>query len=1030
MKKKNSLCLWKGLLFICLWTISLGAYSQQITVKGTVTDKTGEPVIGATIIVEGSTSIGTATDFDGHYTLGNVPSSGNLVFSYVGMKTQTIAVNGQTTIDVTMSSDSELLNEVVVVGYGTQKKVNLTGTVNTVKSDDIVGKPVTSLANAMQGSTPGVTIISRPGDLGKDMGSINVRGRGNLGSSSPLYIVDGVPVSEDDFMRIHPGDVESISILKDAAASAIYGSRAAFGVFLVTTKKGKEGKAAVSYNGYFAWQTPTVLPKKLNSSNYAMLVNEANVNAGKDPVYNDEAMKMINSGSNPDLYPNNDWYSMVYRDSAPMQEHNISVSGGGKTRYFVSGTFYQQNSLIPDRKLNRYSFRTNTERDFSDKFRLGTTISYIKDDWSREGDFSITDLDRMTPLTVGKHTDGTWGTVTGGKQSGVLAENNPLRKMAEYGRANTQTSRLSGNVNATLKPIEGLEINGILSYNKYDFNESKFENRVPKLIGFIDKKPMTGTEKNINKLENKWKTSYTLMSQFFATYSKTIEQHDFSIMAGTQYEEYQIKELGGSRKQFPSNLLDVLDAGSGKAENLGNSGSIKEKAFLSHFGRFNYAYASRYLFEANVRFDQSSQFPKDNRLGIFPSFSGAWRISEESFMKDVDWLTNLKLRGSWGTLGNVSNVGYYDYMDVLAIGSDYVMNGAKQDGVWPFKQPNDNLSWETVTMTNLGVDASFLRNKFDFQLDVFNKKTSDILLRMPQPYELGLKTDEKKLDKDERTSTNAGVVTNKGIEFSANYRDQVGEFKYQISGNVAKIWNEVTDLNGLDDQTSGVFIYRVGEAIGSFYGYKALGLFVDENDVKNHVKQDAQTKPGDIKYEDVNKDGKFDADDRTILGNDVPYFTYGINLSASYKGFDFSLQGQGVGDVKVYLSGETSQAFFNGASAKEFHLGRWTKENPDPNANYPRLLPTADNNHNTRTSSFWLFDADYFRIKSITLGYTLSNELTQRIGVDKFRFYFSGTNLLTIRADKRMKDFDPEMASARGTYPNLKVVSFGLNLTF
>lgn len=798
---------------------------------------------------------------------------------------------------------------------------------------------------------------------------------------------------------------------------------------MVTTKKGKEGKASVSYNGYYGWQTPTVLPKKLNGTDYATLINEANSNAGRDIVYNEDAMKLIKDGSKPDLYPNNDWYSLVYRDSAPMQEHNISVSGGGQTRYFVSGTFYEQNSLIPNRKLDRYSFRANTERDFTDKFRLGTSVSYVKDDWARQGDFSITDLDRMTPLTVAKHSDGTWGTVTGGVQSGVLAENNPLRKMAEYGRANTQTARLNGNINATLKPIEGLEVNGVLSYNKYDFNESKFENRVPRLISFISKKEMSGTEKNVNKLENKWETSHTFMTQLFATYSKTMGLNDLSLMIGTQYEAYRYKKLEASRKDFPSNDLDVLDAGSGKAENLGNGGSMRERAFLSQFGRFNYAYAGKYLFEANVRLDQSSQFPSGKRLGVFPSFSAAWRMSEETFMKDIDWLTNLKLRASWGNLGNVANVGYYDYMDVLSIGSAYVMNGSKQDGVWPFKQPNSNLSWEKVTMTNIGFDAAFFRNKLDIQLDLFNKTTNDILLRMPQPFELGLKED-KDVNKDERKSTNAGVVNNKGIEFSVNYRDNIGAFKYQLSGNFSKVWNKIIDLKGLDDQIQDQWILRVGQPIGSFYGYKADGLFVDENDVKNHMKQDAQTKPGDIKYADVNKDGKFSADDRTILGNDVPYFTYGLSFSASYKGFDFSMQGQGVKDVMVYLSGETSQAFFNGASGKQFHLGRWTKDNPNANAIYPRILPTNANNHNARTSSFWLFNADYFRIKSIILGYNVPRELSQHIGVENLRFYLSGTNLLTIRGDKRMKDFDPEMASARGTYPNLKVVSLGVNVTF
>lgn len=1022
MKKQTSFNLLRIITIALMCLMSSLSYGQNNTIKGSVTDSKNNPIVGVTVFVEGTTN-GAVTDIDGVYTLSNVPMGAKLKFSYIGMKTISISVNGRKVLNIKMEEDTELLDDVVVVGYGTQKKVNLTGSINTVKPALIVGKPSNSLATALQGTTPGVTIISRPGDVGSDMGSINVRGRGNLGSASPMFIVDGVPVSEGYFQRIHTGDIESISILKDAAASSIYGSRAAFGVFLVTTKKGKEGHAKISYNGYYGWQSPTVLPKKLGSLDYATLINEANLNAGKNTVYDNAAMEKIKNGNEPDLYPNNDWYSLVYRDLAPIQEHNISVSGGGKTRYYVSGTFYEQSSLIPNRTLDRYNIRANTERDFTDKFKLGTNISYIKDDWSRQGSFSITDLDRMTPLTVARHSDGSWGTVTGGTQSGVLAENNPLRKMAEYGRASRETYRLNGSINATFKPIKDLAINGVISYDKFDENLSVFNNKLSALTGFISKKPISGTDVAENKLSNTWQTSSTFMTQLFANYNKSFGKHDLAFMIGMQYESYTYKQLNASRKNFPSNELNVINAGSGKADNLGNGGYINERAFFSQFGRFNYSYAGKYLFEANIRFDKSSQFPKDSRLGIFPSFSGAWRMSEEDFMKDIDWLTNLKLRLSWGKLGNVSNVGYYDYYDVLAIGSAYIMNGSKQDGVWPSKEPNKNLSWETVTMTNFGVDASFFENKLEVQLDVFNKVTSDILLSMPKPYELGLKNNE-------RASVNAGVVTNKGVELAINYRNKIGELNYQVSGNISKIWNKVTDLNGLDDQISGNWIYRVGEAIGSFYGYRANGLFVDEKDIKNHVKQDAQTKPGDIKYEDVNKDGKFNADDRTILGNDVPYFTYGLSLTASYKNFDLSVQGQGVNDVLVYLSGETSQAFFNGASAKEFHFGRWTKENPDANANYPRILPTADNNHNTRTSSFWLFDADYFRIKSLILGYTIPSHITKTIGLDKLRIYMSANNLFTIRADKRMKDFDPEMASARGTYPNLKVVSFGLNITF
>lgn len=1004
---------------------------QKVTMQGKVIESaTNMGIPGVNVTVKGQPTEGVATDIEGNYTL-TVSKDAVLIFSAVGMKT--IEIPADKASKVVMQEDTSLLDEVVVVGYGTQKKINLTGTVNTVKTDEIQGKAVTSLANALQGVVPGVTVISRPGDVGDGLGTINIRGRGNLGASSPLFVVDGVPVTSGYFQRISPSDIESISILKDASASAIYGARAAFGVFIVTTKKGKEGKATINYNAYYGWQSPTVLPKKLRSLDFANLTNEANINAGKGAIYSADEIAKIKSGNYPDLYPDNDWYSLVYKDSAPITEHNISVQGGGKTRYFVSGSFFEQKSLVQGKKLNRYSLRANTEREFSPIFTLGTNISLLKDEHKRtSGNFSRTNIDRMTPLTVAKHSDGTWGSVTAGKESSVLAKNNPLRQLAEYGRGHYDVWRLNSSINATLKPIEGLEVTGVLSYNYFNKQESAFDNTVAPIIGFISKKELNGTNLSPNKLTKTWQTHSTFMAQAYATYKKEIGLHYGSIMVGTQYEDYDWEKLKASRKDFPSNDLGAIDAGSGKAENLGNSGRKEERAFLSQFARLNYAYANKYLFEANIRFDQSSQFHKDNRLGIFPSFSAAWRLTEEDFLKNVKWLSNLKIRASWGKLGNTNNVGYYDYLDVLAVGTATIMGESKVDGVWPSRQSNKNLSWEEVNMTNLGIDASFFESKLQMQLDIFNKITNDILLKTPTPLEMGLVEEEREglKHKDERTPVNAGSVENKGFELMLSYKDNIGEFNYGISANVSRIWNKITDLNGLDNQISTPFINKEGESVGSFYMYQAEGLFKDQAEIDAHAKQGAATKPGDIKYKDINEDGIINAEDRKIVGNDVPYFTYGIGFNASYKGFDFSLQGQGVKDVKVYLSGEAAFAFFNGAGAKEFHLKRWTKENPDPQAAYPRVLPSSNNSHNQIKSSFWLFNADYFRIKNLTLGYTLPKAVSKKIGLSKTRFYVSGTNLFTLRGDKRMKDFDPEAPSKRNAYPSMKVVSLGVNISF
>ncbi|CEN53888.1 SusC/RagA family TonB-linked outer membrane protein [Capnocytophaga canis] len=1017
--------MYKHVLMLFVLAFLTSPLLAQVKVTGKITDQNNAPLPGANVLVKGTTR-GVSSDFDGNYEI-QAQEGDVLEFSFMGFHTQSKKVTGggkSLIINVLLEEEAEQLDDVVVVGYGTQKKANLTGTVNTVKAEAIEGKATTSLANALQGVAPGVTIISRPGDIGGDMGNINIRGRGNLGTAAPLYIVDGVPVSEGDFQRIYAGDIESISILKDAAASAIYGARAAYGVFLVTTKKGKEGKANISYNGYYGFQSPTILPKKLNAYDYATLLNEANVNAGKNAIYDQMAMDRIVAQDSPDLYPNNDWYSLVFRKQIPIQEHNISLSGGGKTRYFVSGTFYEQESVVKGRLLDRYSFRANTERDFTDEFTLGTNISYVRDDYKRDGNFSITDLDRMTPLTVARHTDGSWGTVTGGSQSTVLAENNPLRKIAEYGRHDYMTTRINGSLNGVWKPLSGLSVTGQLSYRTVDKRATDFENKVGQLIGFISKRAMSGTDgQTINKMTKTWEHTKNLVSQLYANYDFSLKDHNFSLMAGTQYEDYRYEWLRASRKDFPNNNLNSINAGSGKAENLGNNGNIQERAFLSYFSRLKYNYNGKYLFEANVRADQSSQFPKENRLGVFPSFSAAYRISQESFMQNIDWLSDLKLRASWGQLGNVNNVGFYDYFDALGVGSAYITNEVKADGAWPSIQVNKSMTWETVTMTNFGLDASFFKNSLNVQLDVFDKLTTDILVKKPQPYELGL-------GNSEQASTNAGKVSNKGIEALVSYRGNIGDVKYGISGNFSKIWNKIIDLNGQDNQIDGNFILKEGEAIGSFYGYQAQGLFRNAEEVANHVKQSTNTAAGDIKYVDVSDDGKFDANDRTILGNYVPYFTYGLSFDVSYKGFDLSVQGQGVNDVMVYLSGEASQAFFNGAGAKEYHLGRWTTENPNPNANYPRLLITSANRHNSIASSFWLYDADYFRIKSIILGYTMPEDVSQLMGCQKVRFYVSGTNLFTFRADKRMKDFDPEAPSARGTYPNMKNITFGVNLSF
>ncbi|SHM10583.1 TonB-linked outer membrane protein, SusC/RagA family [Chitinophaga jiangningensis] len=999
------------------------AVSPAAIIHGTITDSKGDPIPGVSVVIKGTTK-GTTTGGNGTFTL-EAADGATLVVSAIGFTTQEIKLTGEKELHIKLEVSSININEVVAIAYGVQKRVNLSGSVNTLNKAQIVNRPVTSLTNSLQGLIPGMVVMARPGDVGSDIGTINVRGRGNLGTSSPLYIVDGVPVTAGDFARINGSDVESMSVLKDAAASSLYGSRASFGVILVTTKKGKSGKPTVQYNGYYGFQKALVLPKWLGSYDYATLSNEAATNAGGTPVYNATQLDKIKNGTSPDSFPNTDWYSLALRNSAPITEHQVSVSGGGTTRYYFSGAFLKQGSLIPDKDLKRYSFRSNVESQVSEKLKVGTNLSFIRDEINSEsGALSFVSLNRVTPLLVNKQSNGEWGSINGGVIDATLAKDNPVRMLQEGGRSSSGTNRFIGNLTGTYTPVKDLEIIGLFSYNNFNYDSSQFVNRMDPINNFNTGVPIASTAVTVNALGESWQNTTNLLAQLTAGYSKKIGKHSGQILAGTSFENNKARYIRVIRKNFVTNGLDAINAGSTDPLNTTAAGGIQQYALFSVFGRLNYTYNDKYILEANLRGDESSRFAPGHRWGYYPSFSGAWRIGQEDFMKNNRVIYDLKLRGSWGKLGNINNVGNYDFYDGLVSSTVGILDEKQQDGVSPGKLANPNLSWEKTTMANIGVDAGFLQNKLSLQLDVFHKVTNDILLQDASvPYEAGL-TD------NQLPSKNMGSVQNRGIELTLAYSDRIGDFNYSVGGNFSKVQNKILSLNNQGtDNINSYYIQRVGGAVGDFYMYQADGLFVTDAEVAKHAKQFSGTKAGDIKYVDQDGDNAITAEDRVVTGNDVPYLTYGLNASASYKNFDFSIIGQGVSGVKVYLESEASQAFFNGAGVKQYVLGRWTAANPDPNAAYPRVLRSAANSQNLQMSSFWLFNADYFRIKSLSIGYTIPDRVMQRAHMQKLRIYMSSNNPFTIRGDKRMKDFDPESASTRAGYPQLKSWSFGINLT-
>ena len=1008
-------------------TASSNAIEQQTeTCKGIVKDATGETVIGASVVVKGTTN-GTITGIDGDFTLSGVPKGSTLVISFVGYVTQEIKFNGQA-LDIVLKEDSKTLDEVVVVGYGVQKKVNLTGSVTAVGPEELTTHANTNLLATVQGQVPGVTIISRPGSDP----AINMRGRGNLGTSAPLFVVDGAIADAGFFSSLDPNSIESISFLKDAASSAIYGSRAAYGVVLVKTKGGKEGKVKVSYDGTVSLKFATYTPKVLGSEWYAHLSNEAALNENPNTAslpYTEEAIQKFRDGSDPDMYPNTNWYDLVLDDQAVMTKHSVSISGGNKVKYYTSLGYMYDDKFTPGSSSNRYNLISNLSSDVNDWLSWRSNINYIQNTSDTEtGGIAYVNLLTIPSTYVARQSNGEWGSYEGGKPAALVnMQRNPLRQLEEGGWNKSKSENTLINLAVDIKPIKGLVLTGEMIYKAYDYKYRVYEANRSKIKDFV-----TGAELNSTNTDSKmtydWQENSRLTYNGLANYTWSNDIHSIGVLGGISYEHYQYQKQKSYRKKFPTNGMTDINGGSSAPEDMHTEGGTNEDKLMSYFARVNYSYKDRYLFEANLRADASSRFHKDNRWGIFPSFSAGWRVNQEEFMKDIHWINNLKIRASWGQLGNINNVGQYDYFSTYEQGDNYNFEDAVTNGIIEAKPANVGLGWETVTVTNIGVDFDIFNGLLSFTGDYYDKQTKDILMSYPSPAEVGIPSKYK-------VSQNIGKVSNKGIEIAITHNNRIGDFSYSIGGNITKNWNKVKDLGVNDPMIEDPWIKKVGYAIGTFYGYRSDGLLTQEDIDNGNYITDGNSKPnaGDIKYVDLDGDKKLTDKDRDYIGCDVPDITYGINLSMQYKGFDLSVFGQGVSGTKVRFYQEQAWAFSDYASPREYHLKRWTVENPNPNAAYPRIYPrtSAHSTFNNKFSDFWLFDADYFRIKNITLGYTFQKNVVQSLGVEALKLYVAAENPFTIRADHRMEDFDPETASGRGgNTRGTASLSFGVNLTF
>lgn len=958
-------------------------------------DATGMSVIGANVYEKGTTN-GAITDIDGNFSL-NVPKGASIVISCIGYNTQEIVITSNSHYEVVLTEDTRGLEEIVVVGYGTQKKVNLTGSVAVVKSEQLQNRVATNVTNLLAGHMPGVTVIQSSGQPGADTGSLNVRGIGTMNSgASAMVIVDGV---ESSMSTVDPNDIDNISILKDASASAIYGARAANGVILITTKKGVQGKAKVTYNGYVGWQEATRIPKFANSYDYAVMMNEAYTNDGSAAPYSDSDLQKFKTGTDPISHPNSDWLGALLSEDGFYHNHHLSVTGGNQgVRYAVSFGYHDKDGLIPNTNYKKINFRANLDAQVNNRLSFTMNLSGYRGDTQEPADGMANIIHyafRETPVTPIQAADGHYVRFKN--------EHNSIQSAKESGIYQTYDYGFTGNLGMEYKIIDGLKLRGSAS-TRFTLSENKTHYKTMQYYAPGNYDNLLSSSNSISNTDGK---TLEVNLQAYLDYNKTFGKHSISGLLGYSQIYNKYNNLYAYRRNLPvTNTLDQINAGSETGQQT--SGNETEYALRSGFARLNYVFDDRYLFEANVRYDGSSRFAKNNRFGTFPSFSLGWRLSEEEFF-NVNWVDNLKLRASWGLLGN-QEIGNYAFYDNYVFGYNYSFGGSKVQTI-SISSPmaNKDITWETTEQINFGLDATLFNNKLTVGFDAFRKQTRDILLNLPVMYMLGVSAPMQ----------NAGEVRNTGFELQLGHNNRINDFQYSATANISYVKNEITDLKGAD--TPG---QSVGDPLSAYFGYVCEGIFRTPADIENHADQSAAFgKPvlGDLMYKDVNGDKVVNSDDRVVLGSSFPKWNFGLNLSASYKGFDVSALLQGAADVKAMTPSTVAYAFYNGGKVAEKHLDSWSESNP--NGSMPRL--SMSNSSNKQTSSFWVTDASYVKMRNFQVGYSINQDFLKKYNISRLRVYCSIDNLFTIT------DFEGTDPEATGNvHPLTRSYSFGLNLSF
>lgn len=1002
-------------------------------ITGKVIDAgTREPVIFASIIEKGAQENGTVTDINGNFTI-NVNPHATLTISYIGYIQQEVLVSGKNMINVLLKEDVKTLNEIVVVGYGVEKKVNLTGSVSAINVSEISeSRPITNISTGLSGLVPGLHVNSGSNRPGNDNATLTIRGQGTLNNSSPLIIIDGV---ESDISSVNPTDIENMSVLKDAASSSIYGSRAANGVILISTKKGKAGTIKMNFNSYLSNQSVgnTIEPVS-NYADYMELMNETMANSNKIIPFSDEMIQLWrdSTGTDPLRFPNTDWRKVVLRN-ALSQNHSISLSGGTDKINFYSSFRYMTNpGIVENAGVSRYDVRTNINAKLKDWITLSTNFSGGYYDFGIVANSQLQQIfgsPAGTPGMVLRSSDGRYGAPNNIEDSSQSA--NALNILNWHTGEDIQRSGKT-QFSVKLNPFQNFEVNSSFTYTIFD------RKRWSKPLTFDKWNFLMNTISQKADGQTSIGNSSSLTEQhfmdIFATYQMSpIKNLNIKAMIGASQEQFAAESFSASKLDLVDPDLRVIDAATGTAT---ASGTTYEWAMRSYFGRLQFNYTDKYLLELNLRSDGSSRFLKNRRWGYFPSFSAAWRIDQENFAKNLieKGLSNLKLRLSYGSLGN-NSVGNYEAISVYSI-ANYILNGQIVQGTTQNAIANGRLTWEKTYVANLGLDLGVANNRLTATIDAFNEKTVGILIALPAPLVHGFAYLPKQ---------NSAVVVNNGIELSVGWQDKIKDFRYYINSNFSFIKNKVTKYKGDEYSIINNGLIQEGLPIGIQYLLEADRILSSDEDLAlvqsiidnapidettgekmNPFSEFGKPELGDILYKDLNGDGLINSDDRRTFGQGTnPVFTYGATIGGEYKGIDFSILLQGTSGLKIFYmdSYYTPYIALGVGINKEIADGRWYEGRTTP-AKYPKLMEWSGSKINSQPSSFWLTDKSYLKIRNIQLGYSLPKKWMSKIDVERLRIYSSLENFFTFTS---YPGIDPEVSNT--AYPTMRQVVFGVNFT-